>query len=271
MNFIAFAADHGLIIDRLIVGKWVRCSTIDHPRKMNGSYIYNGDDGAIKNWATHEKAIYWRDKEQNVDREVIMRSIKKSDDERKLRQARAAKKAGWIMHHAKCDHHPYLAAKGFPTEKGWVWEGKLVVPMRVDGHLVGCQLIDQDGGKKFLYGQQTKGATARIDAKGVNILCEGYATGLSIRAALKHAGVRYSIIVCFSAGNMIEVAKQYPDCFVVADHDESGTGQRTAKKIGRPFWKSPVEGYDANDHMRKFGVENLSKEITSLLQKFHAL
>ena len=264
MNFIAFAADHGLIIDRLVVGKWVRCSTIDHPRKMNGSYIYNGEDGAIKNWATHEKAIYWRDKEQTFDREVIMRDIKKNEAERKLRQEKAAKKAGWIMHHARCDHHPYLAAKGFSTEKGWVWEGKLVVPMRVEGHLVGCQLIDKDGVKKFLYGQQTKGATARIDAKGVNILCEGYATGMSIRAALRLAKVRYNVIVCFSANNMIEVAKQYPDCLVVADHDASGTGQKTAKKIGKPFWISPMVNEDANDYMNRVGVERLAEELQLL-------
>ena len=265
MNFIAFAADHGLIIERLVVGKWVRCPTVDHPRKMNGSYIYNGEDGAVKNWALHEKAVYWRDKEGSYDREVVLRQIKKNDAEKKLRQEKAAKKAGWIMHMAKCDYHPYLAAKGFPAEKGWVWEGKLVVPMRKDGHLVGCQLIDQDGGKKFLYGQITKGATAQINAKGRNIYAEGYATAMSVRAALRCLKMRYNIIVCLSAGNLEYMAKQDGTAFVVADHDLSGTGQRVAKKTGAPFWMPPLVGMDANDYMKQVGVEVLAKEISLAL------
>ena len=266
MNFISFAAEHGLIINHLVSGKWVRCPTVDHPSKKNGAYIYTGDSGAIQNWATHEKPVCWRDKHAVVDREAIKRDIKKAETEKKLRQEKAAKKAGWIMHNAKCDHHPYLSSKGLPKEKGWVWEGKLVVPMRIDGHLVGCQLIDAEGGKKFLYGQQTKNALAEISSKGRTILCEGYATALSVKNALKHAGIRYRIIICFSAGNMVEIAKQHPDALVIADNDASHTGERAAKKTGRPYWISFVEGYDANDHMVAFGIEQLSKELVNLLQ-----
>jgi phage/plasmid primase-like uncharacterized protein len=82
--------------------------------------------------------------------------------------------------------HPYLESKGFPEEVADVWEtdGKklLVLPMRKSGFLIGCQLIDEQGQKKFLQGQTTKGATLSLDAKGMAIFCEGYATGLSIRA-----------------------------------------------------------------------------------------
>ena len=169
------------------------------------------------------------------------------------------------MHNAKCDHHPYLAAKGFPKDKGWVWEGKLIIPMRINGDLVGCQMIDAEGEKKFLYGQQTKNATAQIDAKGRMVLVEGYATGLSVRAALKHAGIRYNIVVCFSAGNLENIARLYPDCVVVADHDKSGTGQRVAKKTGRPYWISPIEGEDFNDYHKRVGIEEASLVISALL------
>ena len=266
MNFQSFAAEHGLIITHLVSGKWVRCPTVDHPSKKNGAYIYTGDSGAIQNWATHEKPVCWRDKHAVYDREVVKRDIKKAEAERKIRQERAAKKAGWIMHNAKCDHHPYLVSKGLPKEKGWVWEGKLVVPMRIDGHLVGCQLIDAEGGKKFLYGQQTKNALAEISSKGRTILCEGYGTALSVKNALKYAGVRYRIIICFSAGNMIEVAKQHPDALVIADNDASHTGQRAAKKIGLPFWISPVMSEDFNDYMNRVGVEEASLVLTAILE-----
>ena len=39
------------------------------------------------------------------------------------------------------------------------------------------------------------------------IFCEGYATGLSIRAAMRAIKMRYTIYICFSAGNMKEVAR----------------------------------------------------------------
>lgn len=266
MSFSTFAASFGLIIDSPIMGKWVRCTTVDHPRKKNGSYKFQGDVGWVQNYASMEKPAMWRDKEAKpVDMESLRRSIKKSEDERKARQQKAAKRAGWIMHNAKCATHPYLAAKGFPKEKGWVWDGKLVIPMRIDGELVGCQLIDQNGEKKFLYGQQTKGAAAGFDTKGRVILCEGYATALSVRAALKHAKIRYNIMVCFSAGNMSEIAFRYPECFVIADNDASGTGQRVAKKTGKPYWISPLLGEDANDYMNRVGVDEFSLVLTAML------
>jgi len=31
--------------------------------------------------------------------------------------------------------------------------------------------------------------------------------------------MRYTIVVCFSAGNIVEMAKTYPDSLVIADHD----------------------------------------------------
>lgn len=266
MNFVHFAASYGLIIEHPVMGKWVKCSTTDHPRKKNGSYKLEGNIGWVQNFASMEKPATWRDNNAKpMDRVEMLRVMEKAEAQRKERHAKAAKKAGWIMHNAKCDLHPYLAAKGFAKEKGWVWEGKLVVPMRINGELVGCQLIDENGEKKFLYGQQTKNARAEINAKGQTILVEGYGTGLSVRAALRHAGLRYNIVVCFSAGNLELVARDYPDCVVVADHDKSGTGQRVAKKTGRPYWLSPVESEDFNDYMNRVGIEEASLVISALL------
>lgn len=271
MNFLSFAAEYGLVINNLVSGRWVRCTTVGHPNKRNGAYIYEGTSGAIQDWSIHEKPVPWRDENAKpISRGERLRNMERVNKERQERQQKAAKKAGWIMHNAVCDHHPYLTAKGLPHEKGWTWEGKLVVPMRYNGHLVGCQMIDAEGGKKFLYGQQTKGALAQISSKGQTILAEGYATALSVKAALRHANVRYNIVICFSAGNMIEVAQQFPDCFVVADHDESGTGQRTAKKIGRPYWLSPVVSEDFNDYMNRVGVDEASLVLTAMIAELRA-
>jgi putative DNA primase/helicase len=266
MNFVAFAAEHGLIITNLIAGRWVRCATTDKPNgKQNGAYIFEGTSGAIQNWAVHEKPISWRDKNAKpVSREVIMRNMERVNRERKERQEKAAKKAGWIMHHAKCDHHPYLTAKGLPHEKGWVWEGKLVVPMRIDGHLVGCQTIDENGVKKFLYGQQSKNALAQISSKGRTIYTEGYATALSVKAAMKHLNLRYNIIICFSASNIVNVASKSKDGFVVADNDPNGAGLNAALKTKLPYWISDNVGQDFNDYHNAIGLE---RAADSLLNK----
>jgi putative DNA primase/helicase len=245
MNFERFAESHGLIIKDLIMDRWVRVPTIDHPHKRNGAYIFQGSRGAVQNWALHEKPIVWKDKHAKHDPQLHIR-VKKAVEDQSVRQDKAAKKAAWILNNATKDTHPYLAAKGFPDEKGYVFNGMLVIPMRIDGHLVGCQMIDAEGKKKFLYGQKTKGATACFDNKGLPILCEGYATALSIRRTLKKSMSRYCIHVCFSAGNLIEVAKRFPECVIVADNDPVGV--RSAKKTGKPYWVSPNIGEDFNDY-----------------------
>jgi len=262
MNFIHFAEQHGLLIDHLITGRWVRCKTADNPRKKNGSYIYTGDTGAIQNWAVHEKAIAWRsDVAVEVDRAKLKADAEIRAKERQRKHEAAAKKAAWMMHQAKLGSHPYLIKKGFPEGKGYIFEGSLLVPMRSGKNLVGCQVIAEDGSKKFLYGQQTKGAELVCDNKGRHILCEGYATALSIRRALMAQRMRYTIHVCFSAANMVEIAAWLPNAFVVADNDESKTGLNAAKKTKRPFWISPNTGEDANDFEMRCGTKALGDAL----------
>lgn len=261
MDFCRFAETHGLIIRDLVMDRWVRVPTVDHPTKRNGAYIFNGNSGAVQNWAVHISPIVWRQGKHDPQLPILM---KKAKDDQADRQEQAAKKAAWIINNAVKDNHPYLVSKGFPEEKGYVWDGKLVIPMRVDGRLVGCQLIDAKGKKRFLYGQRTKGATACFDNKGSLILCEGYATALSIRRTLKKSMTRYCIHVCFSAGNLIEVAKSYPNCIVVADNDPVGV--RAAKKTGRPFWVSPNVGEDFNDYELRISPK-VDKSLLNLVSR----
>lgn len=244
MNFQQFAEQHGLIIDHLVTDRWVRCRTVDKPNKKNGSYIYNGSNGAVQNWALHVTPIVWRG-EGKPDPQLYTR-IQKAKEEAQTKQQKAAKRAAWILNNTHKNTHLYLIKKGFPEELALCYEQHLVVPMRVDGNLVGCQLIDAEGNKKFLYGQRTKGATACFDNKGRVILCEGYATALSIRRFLKAQKKRYTIHVCFSASNLVEVAKSFPDCVIVADNDPVGISM--AKKTGKPYWVSPNSGEDFNDY-----------------------
>jgi len=261
MTFESFAQQHGLIIRDLIRDRWTRVPTVDHPHKKNGAYIYDGASGAVQNWAIHEKPVSFRSKTYTPDPNWQAKRAK-AEQLRANRQNEAIKRGAYILDNSRKASHPYLVKKGFTEGKQWVWNDLLVIPMRIDGKLVGCQLISQDGTKKFLSGQTTKGAETIIDAKGRHILCEGYATALSLRRAIKTAGKRYTIHVCFSAGNMVEIAKKYDNCLVVADNDP--TGIKAAKQTGKQYWVSPVKGEDANDFELRCGSVLLGESLLKL-------
>jgi putative DNA primase/helicase len=127
-------------------------------------------------------------------------------------------------------------------------------------------LIDQEGGKKFLFGQRTSQAEFVFDNKGPHIYCEGYATALSIRAALKSLKKQYTLHVCFSAGNMEKVALVHGPGFVVADNDESKTGEESAKRIGFPYFLPPTVGHDFNDMQREVGLLRSAMALDKLLR-----
>ena len=272
MDFVNFARAHGILIETTPpLGRWTRYPTNDHPHKKNGAVKFMGNYGLVQNHATDTEVSVWKpDSTVGINLTQMAREAKAVHDQTLHHQRLAASKAAWIINQCEPLHHHYLESKGFKDEEGNVWrkDGKaiLVIPMRLDGALVGCQLIQEDGQKKFLFGQRTSGATFIFDNKGQNIFCEGYATALSIREVLKSFKYRYKIYVCFSAHNMAKVAKQIGKGFVVADNDASNTGEKTAKDIGFPYWISDTIGYDFNDEHQKHGT---FKSGSSLLRSLN--
>jgi putative DNA primase/helicase len=257
MSFEDFARENGLIIDHVIEGRWVRVPTEDHPRKKNGAYIFDGRSGLIQNHAVHQSPIRYVSSEPFVPDPNAAVKRQKQREDRVKQQSEAAKKAAFIFNNVRVEQHPYLVRKGF-VEPAKVWKGLLTVPMRVAGNLVGLQLINIDGTKRFLSGQQTKGASLVIDNKGPDVLVEGLATGLSVRRALKLARVRYKIHICFSAGNMLEIAKGLDSPIVVADNDPMGIA--TAKKIASRYWVGEA-GEDFNDFHVRVGLFRASQSL----------
>lgn len=272
MEFINFCRAHGILIDSPPpIGYWRRYPTEDHPNKRNGAVKFMGDHAFVQNHAMDTEVSVWQpDTPVKIDHARIARELQAVENRRRANQEEAVKKAAQIMSQCQMGRHDYLKRKGFPDGEGYIWVNErrqtLVLPMRVDGHLVGCQLIDQDGGKKFLYGQRTSGATLTIDNKGVHILCEGYATALSVREIFKKFKRRYTLHVCFSAGNMKKVAETLPSGFIVADNDASGTGERVAKEIGWPYWMSDVVGEDANDAHQRMGAFKFGQSLLKVLR-----
>jgi len=272
MDFLDFARSHGIIIhDYPPLGTWKRYPTEDHPRKVNGAVKFMGTHGFVQNHAVDTVVSIWKpDSRNQLDLRQIRSSVLNAEAEQRKRQQEATRKAVRMLNDSGMMTHPYLEAKGFPDEQGNVLriEGKpvLLVPMRIVGSLVGVQMIDAEGGKKFLFGQRTSGATFTFDNKGMNILCEGYATALSVRLALKTMKRRYTLHVCFSAGNMLKVAESLKPGLVIADNDASETGQKTAAQIGWPAWISDTTGEDANDYHRRVGLFKFTQSLTQSMR-----
>jgi len=275
MRFEDFARIHGLIIDHVIPHKEVRVPTLDQPKKINGSYRFKGDVGFVMNYATMDRPAVWFPDNQIASKESIKISKEAIEKERQQKAEKASQKAGWILHQCKQENHPYLISKGFPNELANVWETDgeklLVIPMRIDKRLVGCQLINDKGVKKFLNGQTTKGATFTMNAKGLPIFCEGYATALSVREAMIANNIKYSIHVCFSASNMKIIARKFPYGLVIADNDNSHVGEVTARETGQPYWISPAVSEDFNDFHKRVGTFKASQALKKKLIEIGSL
>lgn len=275
MRFEDFARIHGLIIDSVISHRQVRTPTEDKPRSNNGSYKFLGDVGFVMNWATMEEPAVWFPDKKTASSAVLKKSSVDHTKERERLAKKASDKAGWILHQCKQETHPYLASKGFPEELGNVWtkdnERILVIPMRIDKRLIGCQLINNEGVKKFLYGQTTKGATLTMNAKGLPIFCEGYATALSVREAMIANNIKYSIHICFSASNMKFIAGQFPYGLIIADNDNSHVGEISARKTGKPYWLSSTVSEDFNDFHKRVGTFKASQSLKKKLIEIGSL
>jgi putative DNA primase/helicase len=278
MDFIQFARSHGILIDNLPpLGVWKRFPTEDHPRSKNGAVKFMGDVGFVQNHATSTVVSIWKPDSPITTKvkSTYLASIRNAEDEQKKKQHQAMQRAVGMLNGSGMSTHPYLEAKGFKDEQGNVlWQdGKpvLLIPMRVANNLVGLQQIDQDGGKKFLYGQRTSNAVFTFDNKGMNVLCEGYATALSVRLAFKQMKQRYTLHVCFSAGNMAKVAAGLEAGLLIADNDASGTGQRVAEESGWKYWLSDRVGEDANDFHQRLGLFQFTQSLTRSMQNVGAV
>lgn len=273
MTFMDFCRLHGITLNRLPpVGRWVRVPTEDKPRSRNGAVKFMGDVGFVQNWATMTEPATWKAEGESTQAVARVRQVAdQASREARENAKKAAQKASAILAECELSEHPYLASKGFPDEMGNVWnretDNVLVIPMRVGAELVGCQLIKPEGDKKFLYGQRSGGAEFVMGQRGTHVLCEGYATALSVRAALHNMKVPYVLHVTFSAGNMKKVAASLPPGLVVADNDASQTGERVAKEIGWPYWMSDTVGEDFNDAHQRLGVFAVAMQLRNAMRR----
>lgn len=237
-------------------GTGVTIATLFHEARQNGWR----DEGFQKPTAAQIDA----------QRQASAERASKEGRERARMAAEAARKAAWIVGQCKSEKHAYLHSKGFPDLAGLVWRPEpennlLCIPMSVSGNLCGLQMIDREGGKKFLSGQIASQAEHRMDAGGgLDFWVEGYASGLSLQACLNALKLRYRIHITFSAQNLKRMAHSG---FIVADNDASGTGLKAATETNLPFWIPEITGNDINDVHVKNGTFRTSQMLGKWLKQ----
>jgi len=282
MMFTDFARAHGVEIRELYASDRIRrCGTTEHPKSKNGAYFFDGQRGWVMAW-DGEGAVCWFDDPNAkpwTDAEKRSWALKREAQRMSHQRANqaAANKAAELLRTATPGNHGYLQYKGLKESLGLCLpDGTLFVPMRdlESNELKGAQIIrflpdERQWEKKMLYGMKAKGAVLRIGPKlpTASILCEGWATGLSIDLAVRQMGLRVCVLVCFSTSNLVHVAgKVAGRAFVFADNDASEAGEKAAQQTGLPYCMPPVLGWDANDWATELGLMPVCAAIMSILK-----
>jgi putative DNA primase/helicase len=262
-------------------GRWTKCPVDGKAASNRSGRVMIWDDqrgGTAWNWATGQQVTFRVDGASTAP--VLRRDPAKErrQEEERREIARACER---IVKAAIPAPHPYLAAKGFPYELGLVIEDVrpllpsgelgeriarampecdgplLIVPGRIGGDVTTVQFITPEGAKKNILGGAMGGAFHRIATGRETWVCEGIATALSVRAALRLLGRSATVLSAFSASNVARVAKAIPRAIIAADNDKPiehlgglGTGEFYARQSGCEWIMPPALG-DWNDmHVR---------------------
>jgi putative DNA primase/helicase len=248
-RFSQFIAEVGIDppVEIIPDGRLHRFPTNGKASDMAGWYVLHGGEvpaGVFGCWRSGFQST-WSSKADRdftlAERQLYREQIKKAQRQRDTEMMRSQKMSGAIATERLAKSkpvvaHPYLKAKDI-NPKGITAEGNLLLVPIHDNHgtVHSLQTIDPAGKKRFLAGGKINGYYFAIGAPGKYIVvCEGYATGLTI-----HACTDVAIAVAFCAGNLTAVAqalqRKHPGAQIIiaADDDWSTPGNpgRSAAKL----------------------------------------
>ncbi len=269
-----------------VPGRWTRTDTTERNGRGDAEVLIDGDRVSVVNWQTGER------KTVRLNGEVSGTAPRRRDPEADRREQEereaVAGVCNLIVNTAQQAVHPYLDRKGFPQEIGLVHEapwrhfpqGKLgealtrampagdspwlIVPGRIGQRVTTVQFIGPDGSKKNILKGAMSGASHRIATGRETLVCEGIATAMSVRAALRMLGRSATVLSAFSASNVAKVASRIPGAIIAADHDKpqdqlhgKGAGEFYAAASGCR-WVMPPELGDWNDHHQAHGLRSVA-------------
>ena len=264
----------------------------DRPHSRNGWYVLNLDrdlpSGAFGSWKLVQKATWCLKAPTGLTpaERITLRTQRRRQamqraqaDVEQRAEARKRAQALWERAGEASPAHPYLVTKTVSLH-GLRQDGdQLMVPiLDFDDILHGLQFIGPDGAKKFLTGSAKRAHFYRIGMPNdVVLICEGYATGATVREATE-----YAVMVAFDRGNLRPVAeaarKQDPKVKIIiaADNDRKTEGNpgiagaRSAANVVGGFVAVPEfledeDGSDFNDLARHRGAEAVRAAIEAVV------
>ena len=290
----------------ILDGKIHRLSAVGS-RTSTKSFAYCGysdgiPNGWVQNYQTGEQSKWVAtghvitEQEKSLLASQAKARREQQEKERIAQQARAAEECRNLFEARLPAHsdHPYLEKKGISPDglKASRDGSALLAPLiNTNGEIRSLQYIHSDGSKRFhAEGEKSGnflllGSSLPQDEKNLSsseiILCEGVATGQTIREA-----VGKSVAVCFDSGNLEKVAlnlrEKFPNAAITicADNDHKNDmnvgvskAQKAAEKVqGKvivPFLTEveKTQGLtDFNDIKTSRGIAEVTKQINRGLQ-----
>lgn len=279
---------------RLKVGNFIRTNTLEANGKGDATVLIFDDrqGGVVTNWQTQQKLPF-------SIRQQGEAPAPKPRDYAAERRAEAKRLeveriCDVIVKASSPTQHPYFAKKGFPDAKGLVCENVLsllpnndvaegiayavpkseapllIVPGRIGKRLTTVQFITVEGEKVNIKGGQMSGACYRIASGRETWVCEGIATAMSVRDALRLLGRSATVLSAFAAANVAKVATAASGAILAADNDKPlealggyGTGQYYAVRSGRK-WVMPPERGDFNDMHQREGLRAVAMHLREI-------
>lgn len=280
-------------------GEIIRFQLDNRDKKASGWFIaYQNQSsagrsfitGVVGDWKSGRSQKYLPNGRLNPEEKIrvdehFAQARQKFDSSRAIlnEQARKASLDKWSVA-AASGSSAYLKKKGLVKSPGLRFlrtdRGiELLVPMYDENNdLWGIQRIFEDGSKRFMYGQRTKGLYFQIgDIESKIFVCEGIATALSVHEATGEA-----VVCAFNAGNLVAVSKiireKYPDLPIIipADNDqwtEGNPGIAAARNAAieaqcvfvTPNFKSTVsKPTDFNDLHQLEGLKAVKSQLSNL-------
>ncbi len=262
-----------------------------------------GSFGSYKTGDSQKVEVDWKPLAQ-AERQRLQAqhaAAKAAEDEARRQEAELAALGAadlWLAAH-KSGESKYLTRKGVTGEAcRYLHDGSIVIPLlRYDqpreSALRGVQRIFADGAKRFTKGFAKTGCALRLGTVvpgRVILVCEGYATGLTLRMATSRMFVVY---VALDAGNLVHAVpllrELHSDCplLICGDDDHltrdqqtgklNNPGRTTARKVAKtvehcdflwPVFAAATRGpkdTDFNDLHARQGLDAVTRQINSVL------
>lgn len=250
----------------------------------------DGEGAIFGDWRTGEEHQWQKERERpqsEADRAAFRALV--DEAKRKAAQAREAeyKEAAaravalWSKAKPAPADHAYLVTKGISPDGARIGkDGRLLVPVYGPEGLQSLQFIAPDAAKRFLTAGKMKVGHVWLGSQNgppvapdAVLLCEGWATGKTV-----HAATGAPVCACFTAGNLLDVARLIRERFprarlVVAGDDDRGTegnpgrGKATeaAEAVGAevvfPAFPPGADGSDWNDLAKLAGLAAVSEVL----------